>query len=92
MVEHVLRPKLKSGGLQRMLDGAVLYHTDTSPEGVAGFRFFQNSFLVIKSFENLGRNSITRMMRAFDRRIFSAALLSSQLIRRAKSFRIVHVL
>ena len=89
MVEHVLRPKLKSSGIQRMLDGAVLYHSDISLEGVAGLRFFQNSFLVIKSFENLGRSPITRMMRAFDRRILSAALLSSQLVRRAKSFRIV---
>ncbi|MAG13708.1 MAG: hypothetical protein CMN78_03825 [Spirochaetales bacterium] len=89
MIAKAIDPSLRTDGILRMLDGAVFYQTDRAPTQIANLRFFQNSFLVLRSFSKLGRSPIPQMIRSLDRRIFRQSIISSPVVRSARSFRIV---
>lgn len=59
-VEFILKKDIPNVKILSLLDGLIVYETETDAEKI-GFRCFNNSFLVMKQFSNLGSNPINSM-------------------------------
>ncbi|MBU2522754.1 MAG: methyltransferase domain-containing protein [Nanoarchaeota archaeon] len=51
-IPGVLRKNIRDVKITRLLDGAILYQTSANIESIKNIRFFNNSFEVIKTFED----------------------------------------
>jgi len=61
-VAHFLRRKISGVRIIYLLDGAIIYECKASNKMIGDIRFFNNSFIVLKTFENLKKEPIYEMM------------------------------
>jgi len=63
----IIKNNLCGLDVQKLMDGGILYSTDRPPKEIKKIRFFNNSFLVIQTFENLGDASpINKMIASIE--------------------------
>ncbi len=89
VAEAALTSRLVKTTVIRRLDGALEYETNAHPKKITELRFFQNSFVVLKDFRDLGNKPIERMMRHFLKNGMETLLRNSAAFRSAKSFRLM---
>lgn len=53
-IQDIIKNNLEGCHIKKLMDGGVLYGTDKTPEEIEKIRFFNNSFMVIQTFENIG--------------------------------------
>ena len=88
-MKDALGPVVQKNGIQSMMSGAVLFRSSAPPATIAGLRYFQNSFMVIKRYEGLRDDPITQMMRMFHAKNLAQSVRAVPHFRKARSFRIV---
>jgi hypothetical protein len=62
VVEEALKETFKDAEVKLRLDGLVVYSTSASVNEIKAARFFNNSFLLIKLFENLSFRPVEEMI------------------------------
>lgn len=65
-IKDLLGSKLNNVNIVKVLDGAMVYGTSSDPSTIKELRFFNNSFAILKTFENSALEEMARS--AFDDR------------------------
>ena len=52
--QNIIKNNLKDYSIKKLMDGGVLYDTNKTPQEIEKIKFFNNTFLVIQTFENIG--------------------------------------
>lgn len=56
-VHDIIKDNLVDCNIKKIMDGGILYTTNKTPDEILKIKFFNNSFLVIKTFENIDAKS-----------------------------------
>lgn len=87
-VEFILKKYIPNVKVLNLLDGLIVYETETDA-GKIGFRCFNNSFLVMKQFSDLGGNPMNSMFQIVADSKGLEENISENIKDKAKSFRII---
>ena len=60
--QKIIKDNLTDCHIQKLMDGGILYTTSKTPEEVEKIRFFNNTFLVIQTFENTASKSLEEII------------------------------
>jgi 16S rRNA G966 N2-methylase RsmD len=87
IAETALTGRFLKTTVQKRLDNALEYASDTHPAKIAALRFFQNSFVVVKRFE--GSHTTAGMIRFFLKNRLESVCKTIPVFRSADTFRVL---
>lgn len=65
LIKKILKQNIKDAKINLLLDGAIIYKTNSSADRLKQLKFFNNTFLIIKQFPNLKtKNPFDYMMKS----------------------------
>lgn len=88
-VSNLLKENIKDVRINSVLDGLIIYETNESHNKIKQLRFFNNTFILIKTFTNLGKNSLDNMLKDISKMKNLTKIISRLLSKDNKSFRIM---
>lgn len=89
-IKRLLTKNIRDVKIKTILDGAIVYSTDSSIDKVKQLKFFNNTFFIIKQFSNLNpKNSFEYMMKSISKSTDLGKSIKPFLGNQSKTFKIM---